>query len=131
MKQKDVETFEKINTQLDGIYQEITALSKKSPNDGINTFKLKFVNKVLSDANSFLKEKYRPFDDFEVFNEDEIPTNSDVAFVLSQYLNCLELFRSDNIIHDLVGDIFGWWWVVDGKTTSLRTAPPKKIKESK
>lgn len=47
MKKEDVERFEKVTGQLDGVYEEITSLSKKSPNDGVNKFKLRLVNKVL------------------------------------------------------------------------------------
>jgi len=125
MKGLDVEGFEKINAQLEGVYNEITGLSKKSPNDGVNKFKLRFVNKILEDANLFLDDKHKPFDGFTVFDEDTLPSNSDVAFVLAQYLNCMENLRGKNIKEaDFGGD---WYWVIDGKESSHRTAPPKKL----
>src|SRR5688572_25752914 len=116
MKGLDVEGFEKINAQLEGVYNEITGLSKKSPNDGVNKFKLRFVNKILEDANLFLDDKHKPFDGFTVFDEDTLPSNSDVAFVLAQYLNCMENLRGKNIKEaDFGGD---WYWVIDGKESS-------------
>jgi len=123
MNTKEIERFEKIATQLDGFYEEIGNLTKKSPNDGVNKFKLKLINKLLLESNSILGERYRPFDDFVVFEEDDLPSNSDVTSILSQYINCLEKLRSDNIQNEYTT----WYWKIDGKVSSIRTAAPKKI----
>jgi hypothetical protein len=72
-----------------------------------------------------LKDKYKPFKDFTSFSEDDLPTNSDVVFIVAQYLGCMEKLRADNIRSDLGN----WVWVIDGKSSSIRTAPPKKIRE--
>ena len=37
-----------------------------------------------------------PFPSFEGFDEDDIPSASDVVFMLSQYLRSMERFRYDN-----------------------------------
>jgi hypothetical protein len=125
MKGLDVERFEKINVQLEGVYDEITALSKKSPNDGVNKFKLRLVNKILEDANLVLDDKHKPFDEFTVFDEDTLPSNSDVAFILAQYLNCMENLRGEHIKESNFGG--EWYWVINGKESSDKTAPPKKL----
>ncbi len=44
--------------------QQIGTLAKKSPNDGLNKFKLKFVNTSLGQANVLLGNEYKPFDEF-------------------------------------------------------------------
>ena len=125
MKEKEIELFEKLHAQLEGLYDEISTLSKKSPSDAVNKFKLKFINQILGNLNEFLKDKYKPFMEFTKFEEDDLPTNSDVVLILSQYLNCMEKLRSDNIRID-----YGHWvWLVEGKASGIRTAPPKKIKE--
>jgi hypothetical protein len=126
MKKKDVDIFEKLIGQLDSLHSEIGMLAKKSPNDAVNSFKLKFVNSTLDQSNNFLGEKYRPFSDFERFSEDDMPSTSDVTFIISQYIECGEKFRADNIMqyHGL------WWWDIDGEESggpSMRAAPPKKI----
>ena len=72
-------------------------LAKKSPKDAVNEFKLKFINTVLSQCNSLFGKDNRPFADFETFAADSLPSNSDVTFILSQYIECAEKFRSDNI----------------------------------
>lgn len=128
MTQAEVDTFEKLQAQLEGLHTEISALSKKSQNDALNKFKLKFVNQILSNANQLLGKKYKPFQDFDLFDENDLPTNSDAAMMLTQYLNCLEKLRADNIKEE---DIFPqhWYWIVDGKLSNIRTITPKIIKE--
>lgn len=134
MNREDVNTFEKLNGQLIGVYEEMTLLSKKSPNDAVNKFKLKFINKLIEESNEYLSEAYKPFDDFDFFDEDDVPHNSDVVFILSQYLQCFEKLRSDNIVHE-----YGhWYWKVKGGNEEevdengmilIRTVRPKKYKE--
>lgn len=125
MTEKEIELFEKVNAQIESVYEEISNLSKKSPNDALNKFKLKFVNQILLEVNTILDEKYKPFKDFENFTEDDLPTNADVVFMLSQYLSCMEKLRADNIGMNLGN----WYWLADEESTAIRTAPPKKIKE--
>jgi len=83
----------------------MSILSKKSPNDAVNKFKLNFANKLLSQANDFLHKGYKPFDDFQQFDVDQSSTNSDVVFNLSQYIQCFEKYKSDYVVNNLVGGI--------------------------
>jgi hypothetical protein len=126
MTKEDVDTFEKVQAQLEGLHSEISTLSKKSQNDGLNKFKLKFVNQIMGDSNKLLGEKYKPFSDFELFDENEMPTNSDVAMMLMQYLSCFEKLRADNVRQN---HISRWFWIIDGKESDVKTIMPKKIKE--
>ena len=73
LRREGIDRFEKIQAQLDGFYGEITTLSKKSPGDALNPFKLKFINQILGEANGLLSDPYRPFVDFDQFDEDEAP----------------------------------------------------------
>lgn len=134
MNRDNVDTFEKLSGQLLSIYEEVSLLSKKNPNDAVNKFKLKFVNHLISQSNDFLSEKYRPFEDFSEFDEDDIPQNSDVVFILSQYLQCFEKLRADNVVikHGT------WFWRVEGGSEDstddegmvlIRTVKPKKLKD--
>jgi hypothetical protein len=128
MTKEQVDTFEKLQAQLSGLHTEISALSKKSQNDALNKFKLKFVNQILTEANLFLGKKYKPFNDFDLFDENDMPTNSDAAIMLTQYLNCFEKFRADNI-KSADSRPYLWYWVVDGKLSNIRTVTPNIIKE--
>ncbi len=136
MNVKDVDKFEKLWSQLSGTYEEITLLSKKSPNDALNKFKLKFVNRLIAQSNDFLGADYIPFEDFVHFDEDDVPQNSDVVFILSQYLQCFEKLRSDNVVQKYGA----CHWRVEGEDEDkadeidddgmhfLRTVQPKKLK---
>ncbi len=126
MKEKDIELFEKLNGQLEGLYDEMSALSKKSPTDAVNKFKLKFINQALFEINTFMSDEYKPFAEFTKFEEDDLPTNSDVVLLLSQYLNCMEKLRADNIMSNFDQE---WFWIIQRKISGIQTSPPKKIKE--
>ncbi|MCU9850554.1 hypothetical protein OEZ60_21500 [Defluviimonas sp. WL0024] len=119
---EDVEKLEKLTGQLNSLHAEVAALAKKSPNDGVNAFKLKLINKVLELGNQILGEKYRPFPDFEAFESDDLPSTSDVTMVLGQYIEEAERFRSDNVVYE-----GGWHYQVNGSASNVRAAPPSKI----
>lgn len=121
MDNQEVETFLKLEPQLKSSYNEISLLSKKKPNDTINKFKLKFINSILLRANSILKDEYKPFPtDFDLFNEEEIPNNGDVVFILSHYLTSLEKLRCDNIKYK----DHRWYWVIDNEISEQETNFP-------
>jgi hypothetical protein len=119
---EDIEALERMMGQLQGLYSEISQLAKKSPNDAVNAFKLKFVNKVLGTANAILDAGYRPFAEFEKFDSDDLPTNSDVTMILTQYMEQAERFRSDNVTA-----YGGWKYILDGEPSDIEAAQPSRI----
>jgi len=123
IKRETIDAFEKTQAQMEALHREIAALSRKSPNDGVNIFKLGLINKVVHTTNQLLGETYRPFADFDSFDENNLPTVSDVAMVLAQYLNCLEKYRADNV-HVYQGY---WCWCTGAGEDCIRTAQPKKL----
>ena len=125
MNKQQVETFLKLQPQLKSAYDEIALLSKKKPTDSLNSFKLKFINSILSRANEILEDKYKPFpNDFTLFNEDDMPNNSDVVFILSHYLTALEKLRCDNIEKEKQFP-YNWFWIIGGKISKQETGSPK------
>lgn len=111
----DIERLEKTIGQLKAIHVEVSLLSKKSQNDAVNKFKLGMINKVIHSANEVLGGAYKPFEDFEKFDIDEVPSNSDVAFVIAQYIEEVERYRTDHIVkHD-----FKWVYLLDGKRSNI------------
>ncbi|MBR1146320.1 hypothetical protein [Bradyrhizobium sp. AUGA SZCCT0431] len=119
----EVENLEKLIGQLQGLHAEITTLAKKSPSDAVNAFKLKLINKVILSGNAVLGKAYRPFEDFEQFDSDDVPSTSDVAMVLGQYIEEAERFRSDNVTW------YGGHWVyaLGGSPSAIRSGPPSKL----
>ena len=126
MTKEQIEIFEKTFAQLCGLYDDITVLVKKNPNDVMNTFKLRNINKVISSANEIVGAT-KPFEDFDGFDiEGDMPTNSDVALLLGQYINCMELIKKNNTHLD-----FGkWYWDINGLKNSneIRTSAPAMLK---
>lgn len=121
---EDVEQLEKLTGQLQGMYAEISALAKKSPNDSVNAFKLKMINKVVEMGNAVLGEKYKPFGDFDSFDSDDAPTTSDITMVLAQYMEEAERFRSDNVMSN---GFSSWFYIVNGEMSDIQSGPPTKI----
>lgn len=120
-----VDQLETLTGQLKSIHSELSALGKKSPNDAVNKFKIKFVNKVLSQCNSFLGKQYKPFDEFTEFDIDDIPSNSDVTFIVANYMQATEKFRSDNITLS-----YGrWYYDLDEEEGQVPAAPPAKLRK--
>lgn len=118
---QQVETFLKLQPQLKGAYEEISLLSKKKPTDALNKFKLKFINSILTRANEILGENYRPFpSEFDLFDEDDMPNNGDVVFILSHYLTSLEKLRCDNIKSEGIR----YYWMIDGEISDRTTDYP-------
>lgn len=130
MTEEHVRRYEKVIGQLEGAFSEIAALARKKPDDGVNRFKLDLVNRILAAANDLLGEGGRPFAHFEQFDPDEVPQNSDVVFVLSQYQECLEHLRSQNIDREMGRWV---WFVDDGNgrriASSIQVPAPKSLRK--
>jgi hypothetical protein len=121
--ESEIEILEKLIGQLNGLYSEISQLAKKSPNDGLNKFKLSLVNKVITSANALLGGRYMPFGDFSQFDDVDLPTNSDVTMILAQYIEQTERFRSDQVIYHM----HRWQYVIDGEPSGLEARPPTRV----
>lgn len=119
----EVEKLEKLVGQLQGLHSEITVLAKKSPSDAVNKFKINLINRVIEAANEVLGSSYIPFDDFVGFDVDDVPSTSDVALVLAQYMEETERYRSDNIQRKH-GE---WVYLIDGEPSDIRSGPPSKV----
>lgn len=102
---------------------EMSELSKKRPNDGLNKFKLRLVNVLLEKLNQFLGPQ-KPFADFATFDENDVPTNSDVVVMLSQYSTATFQFRLENTEYR----DHKWWWPLPGKKAYVETRRPDDFK---
>ena len=121
-----VDQLEKLMGQLEAMHLEISALAKKSHSDAINDFKLRIVNAALQQCNALLGKEYYPVSDFTQLETDSVPSNSDVTFVLSQYLQAVEKFRGDNISKDAIGP--EWHYDLKKGEAYMRSVPPAKFK---
>lgn len=96
MKPNVKDAVDTLISQLEGFYHEISILSKGKPDNALNLFKLKFINERLAESNGILTGEYAPLKNFTTFDETALPTNSDVAMVLSQYIARLKAWRWDH-----------------------------------
>ena len=91
--QDAVNQYELLNPLLLGIYKELQELSKKKPDTPLNNFKIKSVNRILEPIKELLKkENVYPF--LDILDMDDVPTNSDVVLILSQYIKSMNIFHS-------------------------------------
>jgi len=124
MNEAQIDNFLKVESQIQSTYKEISILSSKKPIDPVNKFKLKFINSIILEANEVLGSGYMPFfEEFKIFDEEDLPNNGDIVFMLSHYLESLEKFRCDNI---KIGHDFSYYWMMDGKLSDKKTKMPKK-----
>lgn len=128
MKMSDISRFERLEAQLTQLHTEMGGLSKSKPDNLINGFKLRIVNELLGDANELLEQKYRPLVGFIIFDEAELPSNSDVLLVLGQYLEGLEAWRSAHVEFDQAD--FVWYWSVKGSKRIQAKAPTRSTSVS-
>ena len=119
-----IEEFRKMRAQLDGLHQEFSASTKKDPDKPVTVFKIRFVNRILALASHVLGDD-TPFPDFEGFDEDDIPTSSDVSLILTQYIEVSEKVRCENITRSHNGV---WYWTANSSMTGISTSTPHKGK---
>ena len=115
---QNVEELERIITQLNGLYEEIGQLARKVPNDGVNLFKLNLINAALTGANNILSGSYKPFLGFEQFDQDQLPTNSDVALILKQYMEQTERYRSNHVTYQNGHHVY----VLNGRPSDIKAS---------
>jgi hypothetical protein len=119
---EQVEEFERLEQQLHSMLTEISELSKKKANDGVNKFKLKLINVILVELNEIIGTD-KPFEDFEKFDENDLPTNSDVVVMFSQYAAAVHRFRTQNTQFSRTGQ--EWHWIVNKKLSDIKTGDPR------
>jgi hypothetical protein len=124
MNQQEVEEFRKMAAQLDALHQEAIAWSKKHPDKPVSKFKIDLANTVLETARKVL-DTSAPTLDFEKFNTDDLPTNSDLSFVATQFVECAEKIKAQNIKRAPNGV---WYWLVSNNMTEIVATAPKGVR---
>lgn len=88
-----VVTFQMLNELADSIYTEMKEFSKKKPDDALNPFKVKNVNRVLTQLKDFLKNE--PTVNFlDLLDDETLPTNSDAILIIGQFKASMDNFRN-------------------------------------
>jgi hypothetical protein len=75
------------------MHSEFQDLSRKKPDGAVNKGKIVIVNRLLKDSLTILEgEPQRQF--LDLLEEDDLPQNSDVVLVLSQYCEAMDQFHN-------------------------------------
>jgi hypothetical protein len=89
----DVNKFEMLEKLLASVYEEMKEFSKKKPDEPLNKFKVKSVNRVLGQIKEIMKNE--PTDEFlDLLDEDSLPSNSDSILIIGQFNAAMKQFRS-------------------------------------
>jgi len=76
---------------LASIYLEMKEFSKKKPDEPLNKFKVKNINRVLEPIKEILL--HQPTIEFlDLLDEDTLPSNSDAILVIGQFTAAMERF---------------------------------------
>ncbi len=97
--EKNIEDYSLLKDMLESQRHKLDLLSKKKPDDPLNKMKIKMVNRVLEPLNEILKhESSHKF--LDILNEDDMPTNSDVVLIISQYETAISEFMNKYYLKD-------------------------------
>lgn len=84
--------FDRVQSQIKSLKLELDSISKKKPDGPLNKFKVKLINELFEAVNPILGEQYRPFKEFLLFEDSDLPSASDAVVMLSQYLTAMGRF---------------------------------------
>jgi len=88
----EVEKFKMLQELLNSIYLEMKEFSKKKPDESLNKFKVKNVNRVLIQVKEILKSE--PTNNFlDILDDELLPSNSDAILVIGQFKASMERFK--------------------------------------
>lgn len=96
---KHIEEYELLKGMLHSQKKEFDLLSKKKADEQLNPMKIKIVNRVLEPLKKLFEheESHRFLD---TLNENEMPTNSDVVLIISQYETAIKEFKGRYYLKD-------------------------------
>ncbi|MEA5469417.1 hypothetical protein [Spirulina sp. 06S082] len=92
--QEKVALYQLVRPFLEDMTDEFKELSKKKPDTALSINKVKMVNRLLESCRKVLEEE-KSLQFLDLIDEDNIPQNSDVVLMLSQYVVAMGKFRSN------------------------------------
>lgn len=102
-----VELYEVVRPLLGAMYSEFKELSKKKPDAVVSKAKIKVVNRLLTKCQEVLQSE--AFIDYlDLIDEDEVPQNSDIVLMLSQYVTAMKQFHTTYYRKERYGHEYYW-----------------------
>lgn len=97
--ESDITNYKMLNELVEAVYLEMKELSKKKPDDLLNKFKVKSVNRVLEKLKVLLKGE--PTVEFlDILDEESLPSNSDTVLIISQHIAALKQYKNRYYIYN-------------------------------
>jgi hypothetical protein len=97
--EKNIEDYLLLKDMLHSQKKEFDLLSKKKADSQLNPMKIKMANRVLVPLKEiFEHEESHKF--LDTLNDDDMPTNSDVVLIISQYETAINEFKSRYYLRD-------------------------------
>jgi len=85
--------FNMLSKLTESIYTEMKEFSKKKPDDALNPFKVKNVNRILTQIKDFLKDE--PMVSFlDLLDDETLPSNSDAILIIGQFKASMDNYRN-------------------------------------
>lgn len=89
----EIVKYEMLEKLLGTSFVEMKEFSKKKPDELLNKFKVKSLNRILSPIKDVLKNE--PTADFlDLLDEDTIPSYSDAVLIIAQFQAAMKQFKS-------------------------------------
>lgn len=89
----EVTKYKMLEKLLDSSFGELKDFSKKKPDELLNTFKVKSLNRILSPIKDIMRNE--PTSDFlDLLDEDTIPSYSDAVLIIAQFNAAMAQFKS-------------------------------------
>ena len=104
---KMVEQYQLLSPLLSTIAVEMKELSKKKADTPINTYKLKVINRVLEPIRKMMSNE-SSIQYLDLLVDDDLPSNSDVVLIISQYIAALTMFREKYYSYDNYEGEYTW-----------------------
>ena len=99
--------YETLEPLLKAMYGEFQELSRKKQDGVLNKNKIQVVNRLLKDVLSVVEdEPARAY--LDLINEDDMPQNSDIALLLSQYRATMTQFHERYFRFDQEARVSRW-----------------------
>jgi len=94
-----IQTFETLNNLISPMYDEMKEFSKKKPDEPLNKFKVKNINRIIEPIKEILKDE--PTSEFLDFLDDEtLPSNSDAILIIGLFKASMKQFHSNYHLYE-------------------------------
>lgn len=94
-----IQKFEMLDKLIDSIAREMKEFSKKKPDEPLNKFKVKNINRILEPIKEILKDE--PTSEFlDLLDDETLPSNSDAILIIGQFKASMNQFHSEYFLYE-------------------------------